>query len=504
MKDKEVILVVDDSDLNRSILSDMLEDEYEILEAADGVEAVALLQKHGAEIDLVLLDIMMPRMDGFEVLAVMHRHHWIDTIPVIMISAETASSAIERAYDLGVSDFISRPFDVFIVRRRVVNTLMLYAKQKKLMGLVEDQIIAKERSNNLMVSILSHIVEFRNGESGLHVLHIRVLTEMLLKTLCNKTDQYNLTHKDIDLISLASALHDIGKIGIDEKILNKPGKLTLEEYTEMKKHSMLGAQMLEELPFKEEPLIKVAYEICRWHHERYDGKGYPDGLKGDEIPISAQIVSLADVYDALTSERVYKKAYSHEVAIQMILNNECGTFNPIVLECLTDSADQIQEELQANTVGSSAEVEIHKAAEEMMRHNEVSASERTLKLLEWERIKYDFYASYTKDIMFEYSAESDILTIPKWCAEEYGIDEAIVTPDYNLSMDKLMGTNTWERLNKKLRETTPDSPLVEFQYSIVWNGKPRNISVIARSMWSMEEPYKYIGAIGKLVDSEEV
>ena len=188
-----------------------------------------------------------------------------------------------------------------------------------------------------MVAILSHIVEFRNGESGLHVLHINMLTEKILARLVQKTEKYNLTHADRSLITTASSLHDIGKIGIDDKILNKPGKLTKEEFEIMKTHTLIGANMLEGMGmYQNEKLIKIAYQICRWHHERYDGKGYPDGLKGEEIPISAQVVSLADVYDALSSERVYKKAFSHEKTMEMILAGECGQFNPLLLECLVD------------------------------------------------------------------------------------------------------------------------------------------------------------------------
>ena len=256
---------------------------------------------------------------------------------------------MERAYDLGATDYISRPFDMAIVRRRVINTLMLYAKQKRLTRLVTDQVYEKEHNSVLMISILSHVVEFRNSESGLHVLHIRTLTDLLLHQLAGKTDRYQLDESDISLISTASALHDLGKIVIPTEILNKPGRLTPEEFAEVKKHAVYGADMLHRLEnFAEEPLLQTAYQIARWHHERWDGRGYPDGLKGDEIPIAAQLVSLADVYDALTSERCYKKAYPHEKAMQMILNGECGAFNPLLLECLVDIQGELQEALRKN------------------------------------------------------------------------------------------------------------------------------------------------------------
>ena len=362
MEYKETILIVDDSALNRMVLIEILgKENYTFLEAENGQQAVELLDCH-PEVDLLLLDITMPEIDGFGVLEIMNQYHWIEETPVIMISAEDAYSFIERAYDLGASDYITRPFDARVVCRRVSNTLMLYAKQKRLVQMVAEQVYEKEKVSNTMISILSHIVEFRNNESGLHVVHIRTITELLLRWLRKKTDRYPLTEADISLISTASALHDIGKINIPEQILNKPGRLTKEEFEIVKTHSAVGEHMLRQIPFNQnEPLVKIAREICRWHHERWDGRGYPDGLKGDEIPISAQVVSLADVYDALTSERCYKAAFDHETALNMIVNGECGAFNPLLLECLMDGADQIKQAMQ------ETEEEKQKDAEQSQR-----------------------------------------------------------------------------------------------------------------------------------------
>lgn len=359
---KETILIVDDSALNRMVLMEILgKENYTFLEAENGQQAVELLDCH-PEVDLLLLDITMPEIDGFGVLEIMNQYHWIEETPVIMISAEDAYSFIERAYDLGASDYITRPFDARVVCRRVSNTLMLYAKQKRLVQMVAEQVYEKEKVSNTMISILSHIVEFRNNESGLHVVHIRTITELLLRRLRKKTDRYPLTEADISLISTASALHDIGKINIPEQILNKPGRLTKEEFEIVKTHSAVGEHMLRQIPFNQnEPLVKIAREICRWHHERWDGRGYPDGLKGDEIPISAQVVSLADVYDALTSERCYKAAFDHDTALNMIVNGECGAFNPLLLECLMDGADQIKQAMQ------ETEEEKQKDAEQSQR-----------------------------------------------------------------------------------------------------------------------------------------
>ena len=344
---KQRILVVDDSKMNREILCEMLKDDFEIIEATNGQECVSLIEQYGKEISLVLLDIVMPVMDGFEILMYMNRNHWIEDVPVIMISSEESENYIRKAFKFGVSDYISRPFDSKVVYQRVFNTIKLYAKQRRLISMVSDQMHEKEKDNQMMVEVLSQIMEFRNGESGLHVVHINTLTRLLLERLVENTDAYNLTPDDCYLISTASAFHDIGKVGIDESILNKPGKLTKEEFETMKEHTLIGASMLDKLEhYKDEKMIKIAYQICRWHHERYDGKGYPDGLTGEQIPIAAQVVSVADVYDALVSKRVYKDAYSHEQAMKMILNGECGAFNPLLMEVLVEIQDKIKEEIR--------------------------------------------------------------------------------------------------------------------------------------------------------------
>ncbi len=502
LSDKQKILIVDDSEMNRSILADMLGEEYEIMEAEDGNEGVAMLQQHSSEIALVLLDIVMPNLDGFGVLSMMNRYRWIEEVPVIMISAERGSSHVERAFEMGVTDFISRPFDALLVHRRVVNTILLYTKQKKLVSLVADQIYEKEHRSSLMIDILSNIVEFRNGESGLHVRHVHTLTEMLLKVLIHKTDRYHLSQTDISIISTASALHDVGKISIDENVLNKPGRLTKEEFEIMKTHSMIGAEMLAGLPIhQDEPLVKAAYEICRWHHERYDGRGYPDGLKGDEIPISAQIVALADVYDALTSERVYKKAFSHEKAVTMILNGECGTFNPLLMECLEECADGIQEELRDDNAFRRNQREMQNIAREMHKYEELTASERTLQLLEHERMKYNFFADLSKEIQFEFTLQPPMVTLSAWGAETLGLEEIVMEPETDPRVMELIGKDSWRGLADALRATTPGQPTVTFDCLIHYKeSAARWTRILARAIWSPDEPPRYTGAIGKAID----
>lgn len=502
-KNKQRILIADDSEMNRSILMDMLEDAYEIIEAENGNEAVRILSQRASDIDLLLLDIVMPEMDGFGVLEIMNQNKWIEDIPVIMISAESAPDNIERAYNLGVTDFISRPFDALIVHRRVVNTILLYAKQKKLIGLVADQVYEKEQQSNLMIDILSHIVEFRNGESGLHVPHVRILTELLLREISRRSEQYNFSRAEISIIGTASALHDIGKISIAEEVLNKPGRLTDEEYEIMKTHSIIGANMLKDLPIHQnEPLVKTAYEICRWHHERYDGRGYPDGLKGDDIPISAQIVSLADVYDALTSERVYKKAFSHETAIEMITQGQCGSFNPMLLSCLLDIADTIPEEMSKASYRISRG-DLQNVAEEMLKHEELSASDRTLRLLEHERMKYSFFASLTEEIQFEYTLSPPMISLSSWGARKLGLPEIIMDPMNDPASSSVLNIKDVHAFSAELRSTTPERPVVEHECKLSVDGKERWYRIIGRATWSDDEPPRYLGSIGKAMDIHE-
>ena len=343
VKEKPIILIVDDSELNRDILSEMLKGEYDVIEAASGEECISAIKRYGTAIEAVLLDIIMPGLNGFDVLEYMNYNHILEEIPVIAISGDESEETMLRAYEAGVFDYIGRPFDAKVVYRRVSNTVKVYAEQKRLISAVTREMLEKEKAANTLIEVFGEIVEFRNGFGGKHVKNIGKITELLLESLVSKTQKYNLRGRDMFLISTASALHDVGKFAVPAEIVNKPAKLTPEEYEEIKKHTIYGAKIIESInDYRDEPLMRYAYEICRWHHERYDGKGYPDGLIGDEIPIAAQVVSVGDVYDALVHERVYKKAVPHEKAVEMIKAGECGVFNPILIECL----DEVSEELK--------------------------------------------------------------------------------------------------------------------------------------------------------------
>ena len=411
MDKRQNILIVDDSKFNRDILKEILGETYNYLEAENGNQAIQIIGEN-IGIDLMLLDINMPQMNGFEVLKIMKRSQCIEETPVIMISSEESVDTMREAYEMGITDYITRPFDSVIVKKRVQNTLSLYANQNNLVNVVVDQIYEKEENNNIMIRILSSILGSRNSESREHILHIKTATEMMLRQLIKITDVYHLTEADIALITTASSLHDIGKIYIPEEILNKPGRLTDEEFKIMKTHSELGADIIQDMHLpQEKPLVHTAWEICRWHHERWDGKGYPDGLKGEEIPISAQVVSIADVYDALTSERCYKKAFDHDTAIKMILDGQCGQFNPILLKCLKELSPRLFKMFSNETDDSKQYYEAQRLSNEILSEKSLPRKNYSQHLIKVMQEKIDFFKKNSGRNSVDYNAVSGQLTI---------------------------------------------------------------------------------------------
>lgn len=499
---KQKILIADDSEMNRELLAAILEEEYEIIQANDGVQAVDCLQRQAEEISLLLLDIVMPHMDGFEVLSYMNKEHWIDSIPVVIISSENSPIYIKRGYDLGATDFIEKPFDANMVLRRSANAILLGAKQRRMTSIVSNQIYEREKSSKLMINILSHIVEFRNGESGLHVLHIQTITEMLLRQLVQKeNNRYALSKEQIRMITTASALHDIGKISIPDEILNKPGRLTAEEFAVIKGHSMAGANMLSELPLdqKEEPLVKTAYEICRWHHERYDGGGYPDGLKGEEIPVSAQVVALADVYDALTSERCYKDAYSHEKAIEMILAGQCGAFNPLMLECLLDISSSLKKKMGYKSKERYEQTDLSDIASRF--HDfEMDSSEKIVQQLEFERMRYNFLAEGSRNIVFTYTISPPLLTFNQAGCKRSGITEPSFSPLQSGVLKDLVEEQSLKRLIRKITQATRETPDVTSNLFLTDGKNPCHYRCQCRVIWTDGAEKGYTGVVGKLTD----
>lgn len=497
---KSRILIVDDSGMNRMMLSELLEDRYDILEASNGVEALALIRQNLSSLDLVLLDIVMPELDGFGVLAHMKKCHWLEFIPVIMISSEGDSSYIEKAFNLGASDYIQRPYKGFLIHRRIMNTLGLFQRQRRLVGLVEEQVYENEKNSRMMINVLGHIVEFRNGESGMHIHHIQVITKLLLHHLVEMTDAYPLSESDIAMYSTASALHDIGKISIDGDILNKPGRLTPEEFEIIKTHALIGAEMLEQLPFySDNPLIHAAYEICRWHHERYDGRGYPDGLKGEEIPISAQVTALADVYDALTSVRCYKAAIPHEKAMEMILDGQCGAFNPLLLQCLKDVQYQVADAMRSDGAQEEPDRQaVLRTTEELLEQAPGEHILSQVKLLEQERLRQEFFTAGVQEIQFVYDAELKTATILRGAAQ-LGTGEVVV--DRASQDQSFLGPENMELIREKVRAATPEQPEVNVRCLLCdHNGELHWRTIILRVMFTEQEGKPvYTSLLGRIL-----
>lgn len=347
---RDTILIVDDEELNRELLRQMFETDYNILMAKDGKEAIAQLGKNMNRIAIVLLDIVMPVLNGYQVLQVLHAKEILDKIPVILITAQDDAQTEFACYSLGATAIINKPFVAQTVRKRVISTIELYQNVEELETTIKDQnqTIDEQKQkletfNDSLLDAVSNIVEFRNLETGDHVKRVKGLTRILAVAYQKLYPETGLTKKKIDTIVRASALHDLGKISIPDNILLKPGRLTDEERQVMMSHTTKGCEILNMLSdVQDQETFKASYEVVRYHHERYDGRGYPDGLKGEEIPISAQLVSVADVYDALVSERVYKKAFDKETAYNMIMNGECGTFSPKLMKCLEFAREAIE------------------------------------------------------------------------------------------------------------------------------------------------------------------
>ncbi len=491
--EKKRILIADDSQLNREMLSEMLGDSYTYAFAEDGEHLLRLLSE-GIQADILLLDMHMPRMSGMDVLKIMKAHHWTDELPVVIVSAESDLGFIRNAYRLGAIDYIRRPFDAFMVQHRVENVINVYSRNKRLVKLVESQVMQREKANNMLINILSRVMEVNNQESGDHTLRVRQITRLLLDRLVEITDRYLLSEEDIALISSVSALHDIGKIAVPKEVLNKRGALTKEEWALMKAHTVKGDEMLWEVSVDQsEKLMVLAHEICRHHHERYDGKGYPDGLKGDEIPISAQAVSIADAYDALTSDRCYKGAISHQRAVEMIQNGECGMFNPLLLRCLSEVSERLVEVLDRGESEYSYINSIQDLTDEALEQEELPVGDRMLNLAEGERAKKEFFAGQCGGIQFEYDAVAQKVTsITRYneAGEKIYLSN---TGTYLLSLDD------WTLLKKKLRLTTRDKPMITMNALVPVDGMPRWQRVAAQSIWS-DDSESYVGIVGQFTD----
>ena len=493
MDKRQKILIVDDAEFNRVILKEILGETYNYLEAENGNQAIQIVEEN-PEIDLMLLDINMPQMNGFGVLEWMNRFQWIDETPVIMISSEESVDTMRKAYEMGITDYITRPFDSVIVKKRVQNTLALYANQKRLVNVVVDQVYEKEENNNIMIGILSNVLGFRNSESSEHILHIKTATEMMLRKLVKVTDAYPLTEADIALITTASSLHDIGKIRIPEEILNKPGRLTDEEFQIMKTHSEIGAAIIKDMDFPQDhPLVHTAWEICRWHHERWDGKGYPDGLKGEEIPISAQVVSIVDVYDALTSERCYKKAFDHDTAIQMILDGQCGQFNPLLLKCLKELSLQLSKMSGKEMDDNKYSHEIQRLSNEILSDKSLpnrNYSQSVIKILQE---KIDFFKTNSGMNSIDYNAMSGQLMILN---EKQQILCQRNASKFDLFREFGVSEEDSQQIQVLLHQTSVQNKEISVQIKATVENDSQMYKLKLHTLWSPMKKDVYIGIIG--------
>ena len=493
MDKRPKILIVDDAELNRDILKEILGEEYSYLEAENGNEAIQMIGDN-LGIDLMLLDINMPQMNGFEVLEIMKSSRCIDETPVIMISSEDDVNTMRKAYDLGITDYITRPFDSVIVKKRVQNTLGLYANQKHLINVVFEQVYEKEENNNIMIRILSNVLGSRNRESREHILHIRTATEMMLRELVKTTDAYPLTEADISLITTASSLHDIGKIYIPEEILNKPGRLTDEEFNIMKTHSELGAAIIRDMDFPQDHfLVRTAWEICRWHHERWDGKGYPDGLKGEEIPICAQVVSIVDVYDALTSERCYKKAFDHETAIQMILDGQCGQFNPILLKCLKELSPSFSKMLTNAMDDNKDYYEVQRLSNEILSDKSLPNHNYSQNVARVMQEKIDFFRLNSGRNSIDYNAISGQLTILN---EKQQILCQRDNPKFDLFKEFEVSEEDVQYIRALLHQTSVQNKEISVQIKAKVGNVSQMYYLKLHTLWSPLKKDGYIGIIG--------
>lgn len=499
---KRKLLIADDSEINRVILANMLEQEFDIVEVSDGEGAVTALENGRGTYSALLLDLIMPGMSGFDVLEEVKRRQWTDELPIIMISAESGSSYIDRAFDLGASDYISRPFAPGVVRHRIINTILLHKKKKQLMDVVASWFYRREKNNEVMVSILDYAMEVRSGEKGSHMFGVSRLTGILLEKLMSKTDSYEIGREDAELIATAAGLHDIGKLLIPEEILKKPGKLTAAEYETVKHHTQIGAQLISELPlYRNEKLAAYAAEICRWHHERWDGKGYPDGLQRDSIPIAAQVASVADVYDALTNERSYKKAYSHEKTLEMIRGGECGSFNPLLLECLTEIAGQAIPSSEEKELWHRRDV-IHCAVDELY-HGQDSVAARITRQLEDMNAKQEFMQSTSDELWFEYTRQPSSLRLSKGAAECTGLPPVTVNPHENKEFCEVIGRETVAEIHRRISELAADEDYTEMTVQIKPGGKPCRCRLAILVLRSSAENGRYSSFIGKAADIDE-
>ena len=498
--DRRKLLIADDSEMNRAMLANMLDHDFQIIEAVDGHETISALEMYKGEIAALLLDIVMPEMDGFQVLEEMQRRGWTESVPTIMISAEMGSAYIDRAFELGASDYINRPFATGIIRRRIINAILLHTKKQQLMDIVSTYFYRHEKNTEEMVSILSSAVEHRCCGGGRHMAGVSCLTGLLLRRLLAREDVHPLDPADVETVCMAASLHDIGKLMIPCELLEKPDRLTPEEYEIVKRHTVIGAQLIAELPgYQGEKLTKYAMEICRWHHERWNGEGYPDGLKGDRIPLAAQIVSLADAYDVLVHQRSYKAPCTHEQAMAMLHNGDCGSFNPLLLSCLDEVGEAARRGVDRK---AAARRSPRRTVEELYRGQDLAAARMTQQL-EDAYAKQDLLFALSGEIWFEYTPHPSSLRLSRGAAEQMGLPSMIVAPLDDPDFLARVGAETVDAVRRRLADLTADEAYLEVAAHLVLNGQPRRCQLTILALWSAAEHGRCAALFGRVIDIDD-
>lgn len=509
MEQTKKMLIVDDVELNRAILCEIFYQKFEVLEAENGKEALDIIEEQKDSIAVILLDIVMPVMDGLEVLEILDRKNLLKEIPVLLITAEIAENITLRGYKLGVTDVISKPFNPNIVKLRVGNIVELYEYRKNLENVVrrqtatlENQAVKLRQSNSFFIETLNTVVEFRDCESGQHIRRIRDITRLFLEAMGKKSMDYFFTPEQIDIICDAAAMHDIGKIAISDSILNKPGKLTKDEFEIMKTHTVKGCEILTKLDsMQDEEHFDYCYDICRHHHERWDGGGYPDGLRGNEISIWAQIISLADVYDALVNERVYKAAYTHEQAVAMILNGECGVFSPELLSCFVDLSELLLLTYQNQNEDEHKDNKNPKRKLYPLREyrTEDNTSERLLRLMQKEREKYQIIAETSGEIIFDYDSNQDELVFSEPFQLVFGKEIQFTNVIKTLKNCNIIMEEDKKFLMEIERFAPFAQPVIRKRMRLkTVQGSWEWFEAYIRTVWDESEPPACIGALGKL------
>ena len=511
MPGKLKVLVVDDVEMNRIILSELFADSYNVLEAENGEEALETI-RNNPDLSAVLLDIVMPVMDGLETLEQIKKEELIPSVPIFFVTADTSNETLVRGFENGIVDRIEKPFNPYVIKCRIQNSIELYDYRINLEKRVKEQTEEIERksqelkeANASIIDALSTAIEFRDSESGEHVCRIRQITKTLLIELEKQVGNKWYAHEEIENISAASTMHDVGKISVPDYILNKPGKLTAEEFEIMKEHTVNGCKILDSIDMiKCSPMYKYYYDICRSHHERWDGRGYPDGLVGDMIPISAQIVSVVDVYDALTSKRVYKPPYSHEKAVDMILNGECGKFNPDIIECLKNCHMELKDILDKMAFENKVNLEIPQYERKKVSSKlELENSENFDKTCKNDNAdKEDSFTVLDDDVIFKYNKKNDIIEFSETYAKEFGKARLITNAQKFFYEDPSMTPEEKEKLMNSVNKLNINNPVLNCRIKVRdKNGSPvsRNISIYMH--YSNENSGESDGFVGKLVNS---